>query len=156
MALRTISNNSSRLNYILSVAALITGGSIYLFLRPAEPLFFQWIKWAGFESRVFSLRQYTLPFSSVLPEWFIYSLPNGLWAFAYSILILSVWKNNNSRIKYFWYSTIPVLIFGVEIFQFSGILPGTFCLVDIAFSIAGISAGYVFACVILKSNNHEK
>lgn len=42
--------------------------------------------------------------------------------------------------KYFWFMSIPVLIFGFEILQFTGALRGTFCLIDIIWGAIGILA----------------
>ena len=80
----------------------------------------------------------------------LYSLPDGLWAFAYTIIIIAIWKGNKSYLRFFWYVSIPTLIFGFELLQLSGKFPGTFCIHDLAFCLAGIIAGIIIA----KNKNH--
>jgi hypothetical protein len=148
--------NNRGLIILLSVLALSSGGLIYIFLRPSEYLFFTWPKnlglgqWLNF-SNYFSGSLYQL-----LPAWFIYSFPNGLWAFAYSLLITGIWWNTRSQIKYFWIGTIPVFVLGWELFQLSNVIPGTFSLGDIIFGLAGILSGFCIGIKLTKLNNHEK
>jgi hypothetical protein len=105
---------------------------IYLLLRTAEPATPDWI-----------------------PNWFVYSLPDGLWAFAYALFITNIWSGSRSRLKIFWMSTIPVLVLGFEFLQYAGIVRGTFCLQDLALGIMGIIAGVFFGLNNLKLNHHE-
>jgi hypothetical protein len=126
---------------IFPLLLIIAGGMIYIFFRPSEPSFFKWFEFGGFESQLAMLRQKTLNFGLLLPPWIVFSLPNGLWAFAYSWLILEIWKYSRSKIRYFWYATIPVLIFGCEFLQHAGKLPGTFCWQDMISGALGILSG---------------
>jgi hypothetical protein len=79
----------------------------------------------------------------ILPKWIVYSLPNGLWAFAYALLITGIWSDSKSCVKYFWMGSIPVLVLGFEILQYPGIIRGTFSMQDIALGIAGITVGII-------------
>jgi hypothetical protein len=134
----------SKIKYILwSSCTVFLGGLIYLLLRPAEPVFFDWFRTAGIDNWVYIARERTLSIGSFLPQWMVYSLPNGLWAFAYTMIVLSIWSGSSSRLKYFWFLTIPVLIFGFEILQFTGDFPGTFCFQDITSGILGIIVGFI-------------
>jgi len=45
--------------------------------------------------------------------------------------------------KYFWYLSIPVLVFGFELLQLSGDLPGTFCWSDLLWGALGITLGFL-------------
>jgi hypothetical protein len=120
--------------------AIITGGFIYIFLRPAEPEFFNWFNRIGFDTWLTGIRERSLNFYNFFPKWIVFSLPGGLWAFAYSLFILNIWTGSTSIMKYFWFMSIPVLIFGFEILQFTGALRGTFCLNDIIWGAIGIIA----------------
>lgn len=72
-------------------------------------------------------------------------------AFAYTIIVLNIWKGNSSTLKYIWYASIPVLVFGFELLQLSGGIHGTFCLNDILSGAIGIIIG----CIILfKGTRH--
>jgi hypothetical protein len=133
-----IPGHTSRIIHIsFSMLALIAGGLIYVLLRPAEPVFFKWMAAAGFENWLTDLRAGSLFTGFLLPEWMVYSLPNGLWAFAYTSLVLVIWNGSREAARYFWFLSIPVLVFGFELLQLSGTVQGTFCLIDIVFGALG-------------------
>jgi hypothetical protein len=140
---------------IISAIALSAGGMVYIFFRPFEHVFFRWISTIGFESWLNQARNSSLPSRLLVPQWVVYSLPDGLWAFAYALLITVIWKGSNSRIKLFWMVSIPLLVLGYEILQLAGIIPGTFCIQDIAFGITGLTIGITVGTII-KQNYHEK
>jgi len=141
-----ISNHFSKSkNILLSSLAVFVGGLIYILFRPVEPVFFNWFSTVGIENWLSIVREKSLSFYSFLPQWIVYSLSNGLWAFAYTIIVLSIWTGSNSFLKYFWYLSIPVLVFGFELLQLTGELQGTFCLNDIIWGAIGITIGFIMA-----------
>ena len=141
---------------ILSVLALSLGGIIYISLRPSEHVFFGWISAVGLDSWLNLARHNSLSLDLLLPEWFVYSLPNGLWAFAYALLITVIWSGSRTWLRYFWMASIPVLVLGYEVLQYAMIIPGTFCIKDIALGIAGLSLGIFVGYKLSESNNYEK
>ena len=149
-------NKHNRICLLLSVSALILGGTIYILFYTSQPVFFSWIRAAGLSNWLSLTRQYSLTASSHLPQWIIYSLPDALWAFAYAVLITGLWIQSNSGVKYFWMSTIPVLVIGLELLQYTGLVKGTFSFQDIAFEISGLLIGIYTATKITKSHRHEK
>ena len=108
-----------------------------------EPVFFNWFHLAGIENWLSSVREKSLSVYDLLPQWVVFSLPGGLWAYAYSLIILSIWAGRDSFLKYFWFLSIPAMIFGFEILQLTGKLPGTFCLNDLYWSAIGITIGFL-------------
>ena len=148
--------NWNGLDIFLCAFALILGGIIYILFRPKEVIFFTWIRLAGFDQWIGSLRQDSLSIMPMLPDWLIYSLPNGLWAFAYALLITRIWNNSLSGFKYFWMASIPGLVLGYEILQYSGIIHGTFCYSDLFAGLLGLSAGMVLGNKTIKQKKHEK
>lgn len=143
------------LHIFLCAVALISGGIIYLLFRPSEVLFFRWIRTLGFDSLISSFRQIYFSIKFHLPEWVVYSLPNGLWAFSYALIITRIWAGSKSGISYFWIASIPILVLGYETLQFTGTIPGTFCIQDIALGIAGISFGIITGSTSNQPKNHE-
>lgn len=131
---------------------MLLGGVIYVLLRPVKPAFFDLFNLIGLGNWADSIRQSTVPFSQIFPEWFVYTLPNGLWAFGYTLLILTIWKDSRSAMKYIWFATIPVLIFGFEMMQYTGNIRGTFGFEDILSGLAGIILGILTT----KLYSHEK
>jgi len=139
-----ISNTISRIRVILgSTVTLMVGGLIYLLFRPAEASFLTWFGIAGSDNWLTLIREKSLSLTYLLPPWLVYSLPNGLWAYAYSLIMLSIWKGSSSYMRYVWFLSIPVLVFGFELLQLAGYLQGTFCLFDLTWGALGISVGYL-------------
>ena len=149
-------NHAGKLFLLLAAIAIFFGGLIYILWRPHEPQFFTLFSETWLGNWVNSVRQSSLSASTILPKWIIFSLPNGLWAFAYSLIITGIWSGSKSKIRYFWLTTIPVLVIGFEILQYAKIVRGTFCLQDILFGIAGIIIGIIVGNKIFKIKNHEK
>ena len=142
--------------FVFSFLALFTGGIIYMLLRPSEAEFFNWLSFTGIEKWIHLVRIKTGLLKQYFPEWFVYSLPDGLWAFAYSLIIITIWTNSKSKLKYLWLTSIPVLVLGFEILQYTGILKGTFSTGDILFGILGMTGGYIIGVKLLKSYSYEK
>jgi len=153
----SLSTGYLNLLYIcLSAIALLAGGIIYIIFRSSEPLFFSWTNSARAIHWINIIRSSSLSLGKVLPEWIVYSLPNGLWAFGYSLLISGIWSGSKSLLRYFWFASIPLLVLGFEFLQFARLIPGTFCLQDIALGIAGIVIGIMVGIKIIKPDYHEK
>lgn len=146
------SNTSYWHFYLISFISVFIGGFIYILLRPVKASFFKLLNLSGFEKWVDSVREVTVPISESFPNWFVYTFPNGLWAFAYTVLMLALWKGNQSPIKYFWFTTIPFIVFGFELLQLTGTIPGTFAFDDILSGFLGIITGVL----ITKLYRHEK
>jgi hypothetical protein len=96
-----------------------------------------------------------LPYGQQLPEWIVFSLPDGLWSFAYTLVIITIWIDSHSIVKYAWYASIPLLVLGFKFLQGSGIAAGTFCLNDIIWVIVGLLTGMVTAIITLNKSPHE-
>ena len=60
----------------------------------------------------------------------IFSLPGGLWAMSYSILIFHIRKNKNFR-TIIWSLIIPFIGVFSEISQFYFLIPGTFDVMEL-------------------------
>jgi len=154
MASLSSRTHSYRLYIILSGLAIFLGGLIYILLRPSEHIFFGWIRAAGLGQWISPARSLSLPLSQLFPDWIIFSLPNGLWSFAYALLITSIWSGSTSWLKFFWMASIPLLVLGFEILQYPGIITGTFCIQDIAFGLSGLVLGIFIGTIKTKNNNY--
>jgi hypothetical protein len=146
---------AKRINFLIAAIAVFTGGTIYILCRPSDYSFFQWIRSLGFGGELASLRTHALPLGRQIPQWMIFSLPDGLWSFAYTLIILTIWVESKSILKYVWYASIPVLVFGSEFLQGTGITGGTFCINDIILVTAGLLAGIVTVIVTLNKSHNE-
>jgi glycopeptide antibiotics resistance protein len=132
------------------------GAFIYILFRPSEHLFFSWFAYIGLDDWFDSIRYHSLSQSLHIPGWIVFSLPNGLWAFSYALLITTIWSDSHAWIKYLWLASIPVLVIGFEVLQYTGTIHGTFCIQDMALGILGIILGYLVGIKLKTQKNHEK
>lgn len=146
--------NKEKCLYAGAFLSVFFGGLVYVFWRPDSLRLFGWIGALGLRNPVELLRSFFDPLYCYLPEWFVFSLPNGLWAFAYALLISHLWRDVKSPLRYFWLGSIPVVGMGYEMSQYLGIISGTFCLGDLAFSACGIGFG-VLASSLLHDGGNE-
>ena len=159
MRIRTLYFSASlikKLYILICVSAIFLGGLIYIFLRNSDPLFFSWVGHFGLDNWMISLRQKFQVLELQFPHWFVNSLPNGLWAFAYACLIMLIWTDNRSWLRTIWISSIPVLVFGFELMQYFGLIKGTFSILDLVFGAGGIVIGYIAGSFVYRSKCHKK
>jgi hypothetical protein len=142
-------------NFVVAGIAIFAGGIIYIFFRSSKFIFFRWICHTGLNEWLDQIRLHSLNSNNHIPGWIIFSLPDGLWAFAYALIITSIWKDSRSWIKYIWYFSIPILVLGFEFLQLAGIVRGTFCIQDIVLGIAGLFIGILTGLQKSKQFNYE-
>jgi len=119
---------------LIASISMFIGCFIYIFLRPVEAL---GVKELVSHLRIIKeLREYTTQYR--LSNWILYSLPNGLWTFSYSLIIFSIWLGVRTKEATIWLVTIPIVGFTYEIFQYLDIIKGTFCTDDMIYSLIGI------------------
>tara|TARA_B100000768_G_C11135061_1_gene313506 strand:+ start:316 stop:675 length:360 start_codon:yes stop_codon:yes gene_type:complete len=116
---------------------------------------FTWFDSLNLSVFISEIRFFTLPFSDHLPNWFLYSLPDGLWLFSYLSVLLMVWDNTISKHNIHWLLLVPLFAVFSEIGQLFKIVPGTFDILDLTFYIAG-TALPILIFTNLKTKKHEK
>ncbi len=129
---------------------------VFTGVRDRRKVFFGWISAVGLDQLFNLARHHPISGSLHPPQWIVFSLPNGLWAFAYAMVITGIWSESKSWLKYIWMASIPVLVLGFEVLQYAGIIRGTFCIQDLALGVAGLILGTFIGIKIIKSNNPEK
>ena len=111
---------------------LFLGGVVYILWRDPNLLMFRWFGAAGLGPAIDWLRVGTASAQTALPHWFIYSLPDGLWVYALTALMMFVWHGVRSLpLKIFWLSLGLLIGAGSELAQLAGILPGAFDPIDL-------------------------
>lgn len=106
-----------------------TGGFIYLLYRSLTLRMFSWLKSLGLYQTVLSWRESSRFYS--LPDWGIYSLPDGLWMCAYLLLMYVLWYKKTTRDALAFPLMLPLFMNITEILQGFNLFPGTFDIVDI-------------------------
>lgn len=136
------------------VGTLLLGGLIYILFRTSSLLMFDWYDSLGLLISINNLRLYTSLIIDGIPNWFLYSLPDGLWIFSYISLMLFIWQNSISKKNIIWILIIPFLAIGSEIGQLLGFVSGTFDYIDLVFYFLGMSLPFIFYRNSIKYNYH--
>lgn len=120
------------------ILPLMIGGLIYLAFRTDSLLMFKWFDAILLDTPIEYLREMTLTSSKHLPNWFLFSLPDGLWIFSYISLTLVIWRNKITKQNVFWILIIPCFAIISELGQSFKIVSGTFDYTDLTFYFLGV------------------
>jgi hypothetical protein len=121
----------------LSILTILLGGVIYIAFRSSSIILFKWIDYIVLIDPVENLRIVTLPYKEYLSKWFLYSLPDGLWMFSYSCIVLVIWKRKITKYSLLWLLSLPMISILFEVLQYYNYFNGTFDIVDIFFFLMG-------------------
>lgn len=127
---------------IIAMMALSVGGMIYVFFRPESIIMFKWFPLLGVVHKQVSV------FHTIhLPDFLVYSMPDGLWLFSYILLIGVIWNFNYHRCL-FMIMLLPVYAITHEILQLYHLVPGYFDILDfvvyVVATLVGISVLVMF------------
>ena len=123
----------------LALVALVAGGSIYVAGRSPSLLMFDWFRDLGAMGFVEYARYHAHHISENAPAFVLYSMPTGLWAFSFILMISAIWPNQSRDFNMYFYP-IFVSVISIEFLQKS-MVPGTFDINDVAANLGG----FVFA-----------
>lgn len=125
------------------VLPIVVGGIIYLGLRAESLLMFQWAEALHIVPMVDALRDSLGPLRKTLPEFVLYSLPDGLWGYSMGMAQALIWQKAPNKWSWILVGGVPALAFFGEIGQAVDIVPGTFCWNDLT-----VTAVAVLACLL--------
>ena len=111
--------------------SILSGGLIYVLFRQDSLKMFSWFESVNLSNSISEMRLFTLPLSIYLPDWFLYSLPDGLWLFSYVSFLLVVWGNVISKHNIHWVLLVPLIAIFSELGQLIKVISGTFDVVDL-------------------------
>lgn len=137
------------LGYVLLYCALpiLVGGLIYLAFRDDSLLMFRWAGWVGLDGLIEAGRGYSLPYRPFIPDWILFSVPDGVWVFASTAFFARLWHDGHWALRVVWIGMGPVLAIGGELGQHAwlGLVPGTFDPADLLFYVVSAVAALWFA-----------
>ena len=112
-------------------------GMMYITFRPDTLKMFHWFKVFGLLDYLDELQHNP----ARVPSWMLYNLPDGIWLFAYSILIGCIW---NFKIRDCWMFILvmPFICIPHEFLQGLGIMHGTYDPSDVLAYLLAIIAGF--------------
>jgi len=127
---------SRKLSLLASILSLLAGGLLYLCFRPESLVMFKWVKIIGLYPAVSELRIQGTAIAPGLPEWLIFSAPNGLWVFSFGALMFSLWGATGFSAAIAWAVALWMVGIVSEIMQVFSLVPGVFDVADmIAYTI---------------------
>jgi hypothetical protein len=115
----------------IGILPVFLGGLIYLTYRVDSLLMFNWFKIIGLTDLVNFLRTDNILQNLTIPNWVKFSLPDALWLFSFTYIILLLWDFKITRQSAFWIFIAPTVGLFSEIGQLIGIISGTFDKVDL-------------------------
>jgi hypothetical protein len=87
---------------------------VYVSFRTDSLTMFKWFAALSLDTTIETLRETTLTIKQYFPDWFLFSLPDGLWIFSYVSLMLLLWKNEVNKQNLFWIFMVPLIAIASE------------------------------------------
>ncbi|MEM1002356.1 MAG: hypothetical protein AAGH46_06890 [Bacteroidota bacterium] len=134
----TFTNRSG--NIIIHVLLpLLFAVSIYIGFRTSRLAMFEWLESVGMGSLVSVIRDALSPLCDCIPPWVVFSLPDGLWLYAFISMLIIIWGKSRSASRY-WIGSAIVFSICSEVFQAFGWYRGTFDFTDLfMYAILGLT-----------------
>ncbi len=124
-----------------TVFPLLFGALIYIIFRPTTIRFVTWLAFYTSKSPILALKKC---FSSILvPNWFIYNLPDTLWFFGLTNLFSVLWSNIQCNKAVFWKLSPLFIALIHEFSQLTPFVSGTFDILDVFFYLIGFSLSII-------------
>lgn len=117
---------------------LFLGAIIYVLFRSESLLMFNWFHLLGVDEIIRSLRIQAAPYRNCIPEFILFSIPDGVWVYSITVLMGALWHNTSLSVRFFWVSIGPILGIGGELGQILGFVPGTFDYNDLLICFSAI------------------
>lgn len=118
-------------------------GMMYISFRPDTLKMFHWFKLFGILDYLEDLQHNP----ARVPAWMLYNLSDGMWLFAYSILIGCIW-NFKTRDCWMFILVMPFICIPHEFLQGLGIMHGTYDPTDVLCYIVAIICGFVYIWLV--------
>lgn len=129
------------------VIPLWIGGWIYLLWRSESLLMFQWAESIGIRWFVEMGRDWFGHIGPSLPDWFLFSVPDGAWVYVATAFFGRLWRTGPLWSHVCWTSIAPALAIGGELGQIPGFIPGTFDWMDLVAYLLAAAISYWFAAI---------
>jgi hypothetical protein len=133
-----------RWRYLLHVAApVVLGAAIYVLFRSPRLRVFGWLRAVGLGEVVPAARAWARPAAEHLPQWLLYSAPDGLWVYGLTACLALVWRGAPGRARRAWLCAGLALGAGGELGQWIGVVPGVHDRADLLLCVLAWGAALV-------------
>ena len=133
---------------------ILIGGSLYIVFRSKSIRLFDWFERIGFAESLHVSRSIIIPFKKDIPSWLYYSLPDGLWVYAFTSALLIFWNQEIEKVKY-WLLIPFISGVSIEIAQGLKLLQGTFDFLDLAFTVLALILSVTINNYNFKQNEEQ-
>lgn len=116
---------------------ILIGGSLYIAFRSKTIRLFDWFETIGLAEPLHGFRSIFIPYKENIPSWIYYSLPDGLWVYAFASALMIYWNREIEKAKY-WLLIPFVSGTFIEIAQGLNLFQGTFDFLDLAFTVLAL------------------
>lgn len=120
------------------IVPVAVGALVYLAWRSTDLYVFSWARAIGGMGLVSQLRASAAGFRCLVPNSFLFSAPDGLWAYGLVASIGLVWGRARNRAYQAWFWAAVVVAIFPEFCQIFGLVQGTFDISDLIASGVGI------------------
>lgn len=122
---------------IHSLIPLVIGSLIYILFRSDKLIYVKFLKMISCYDIFIWIRNYSYSYNIFLPNILLYSLPNSLWVYSFTSIMLFIWFDAKVLKIYKLWILVPIFLnIGTEFGQYFKYLPGTFDYSDIILSLA--------------------
>jgi len=130
--------------------SLVAGTLIYLLFRTSALNIFNWLEILNIDFINSSWRIFGRIYYNIFPDWFLFSLPDGLWIFSYTSIMFAFWDFKFDFQTFFWINILPIIAVFSEIGQFLKVVNGTFDFCDLLFYLSGFLLPFIILTKKLK------
>lgn len=128
-----------RFNLLNTLISLLLAAAIYVLFRTKAYMVINQAHFPVLHDAIKGIQLHFKPLKVALPEWVIYSLPDGLWTYSFtSFFVLHFTYEPLNKLKIFALAFTPILSISFEVGQHFHVFPGTFDFVDLLFDFAGL------------------
>lgn len=131
---------------LIAIGPVFLGGLIYIVYRVKTLIMFDWFEnYSKINDLVIFLRK-NLVFKNIsIPDWVLFSLPDALWLYSFTYIVLLLWDFKINKQSLLWISFPPLIGLFSELGQLIHIIPGTFDITDLIFLMIAIVAPFYYA-----------
>ena len=130
--------------HVLAASSLGAGVAIYAALRHDTPRALAWVDRAAGRGSLARWRAPFAPLARALPEWALYSLPDGLWACSLAAVLAWIWRDGGARAAGWSAGLAAGLGLAIEALQWVDWLPGHADGLDVWFYLVGAAIPSLF------------
>ncbi|MCP1224638.1 hypothetical protein [Sebaldella sp. S0638] len=121
------------------ILTMVVGGIVYILFRSDTLLMFRWFEFLKIDKIIYSLREYTFYYRKYIPESVLFSLPDCLWVYSFTMFLSFYFKN----ILLIMIPCIGSVLTEIGQLWF---VPGTFDIMDVLYMLAatGIALFFIY------------